>query len=186
MPKKIIITSIIVILLIIGAVFAAVKYFPAKLSSPKVPFTTTPAVTTSTKNVSFALKSTTASVKAGDKAEISLYITGSDAAAVSGFDVKVNYDKTKLKLDKASQGTFFDDYLVAKWDTNSAWFAAVYNPAKKFSGVHLSSPVLTLEFSAVSKTISTQVSTSTNSMVVFTTDSSSYRPPSANTTISIN
>lgn len=158
LSKILIIVFGIIFIVLVAAYFVAKKVQPVTAPQKSLP---TPAV--SEQNLSFKLTSTQSTVNVGDKIQVSVFLTGSGAENVSAFDIKIDYDKNKLELANATQGSFFAENLQIKWDLAKAWFSLARNPSSGAS--QPASPLLTLEFSALAKAGQTSVSVSPGSQV---------------------
>ena len=122
-------------------------------------------------------------LKVGQKVSVPVYLSGDGSTNTTAFDVKFYYDSTKLKLTGATPGTFFDKYLTVKWDLKEAWFALAMSPApdKKATAT---SPLVTLEFTAVAK--SPSVSVSTGASTVYVAKTGGFHPQSGTVNFTIN
>ena len=132
-----------------------------------------------TPKLAYVLRPSKTEIKVGEHVTVPVYLTGDDTPRVSAFDIKFNYDTTKLKLVSAVPGTFFDKYLTVKWDQKTSWFALAMNPSTKKTPPTLTSPILTLEFIGVQKTDSTAVSTGVST--VYVTETGGFQPTSDST-----
>jgi len=89
-------------------------------------------------------------VKTGDEFSLSVRFSGRDAALVNATDIKLDFDKTKLKLVDALAGPYFEQPLVVKWDTDSGRFSFASSPTISSSS-SLERSVVRLTFKALEK-----------------------------------
>jgi hypothetical protein len=127
-----------------------------------------------TSNLSYSLTSTKTDLKVGDKVVVHLYLNGRDAGKASTYDVKLYYDPTKFRLNKTLPGGFFDKYITIKWDQENSWFALAQTPSKPRIMAQTVSPLLSLEFTAIGKSISTPISTGAS--IVYLTKTGGFHP----------
>lgn len=125
-------------------------------------------------NLSFSMPLNQTTYKVGQKILLPLYIQGTMAEKITAFDVKLNYDPSKLRLVTATPGSFFEKYFTIKWDKKETWFALAKTPVKPEKLASVSSPLLTLEFVVLSKTDSATVSTGTST--VYVANTGGFRP----------
>lgn len=108
--------------------------------------------------LSYSLKADKSEVQRGDKVSVSLFLEGHESASTIAFDVKIGFDKKKLKLVKATPGDFFAKYLTVKWDEETSWFALAQAPNSQ-SPIDPDRPLVTLEFTALEGSPETEIKT---------------------------
>lgn len=133
--------------------------------------------------LTFSLKPNKTQLSPGEKVMVPVYLNGENLDQVTAMDLTFNYDKSKLRLEKATAGTFYEKYLTVKWDDKAAWYAIAMSPETAVSAPEGNDPVMTLEFTAIAKTDSTTISTGTTTVYVAKTGG--FHPKTGQTTISV-
>jgi hypothetical protein len=155
-----------IIFLIVGLlfifVFAAIFKNSMVKVQPKVP------------QLTYDLRPSATELTVGQTIQIPLYLTGDSISKATAFDVKFNYDETKLKLVSATPGNFYDKYLIVKWDIKSNWFALAIMPDKPLKNPDPTKPLLTLEFKAIAK--STSALLKTHDSTVYISQTGGFNP----------
>lgn len=149
-------------LLLVGLIVATVSMQNKKELLPKTP------------KLSYSLKPTKTELKVGERITMPIYLLEQDAAKAIAYDIKIDYDKSKLKLVSATPGGFLEKYMTVKWDLEDAWFAIAVSPTKPIPQARIDQPLLTLEFVAMAKSDSTLVSTGTTT--VYVSNTGGFRP----------
>lgn len=88
-------------------------------------------------------------VKVGNEFSLAVQFSGRDAGTVNATDIRLDFDKTKLKLINALAGPYFRQPLVVKWDTDNGRFALASTPTVSQTSVEGS--VVRLTFKALQK-----------------------------------
>jgi len=132
----------------------------------------------------YTLSPSQTNLKLGDKVSIPVYLSGTGATEANSFDVKFNYDTTKLKLTGATAGAFFAKPLTVKWDLKNSWFALAITPASPAVPIELNSPLMTLQFTAIGKSTSTVVSTGDST--VYVSKTGGFHPKTGAINLNIN
>jgi hypothetical protein len=133
--------------------------------------------------LAYMLKPEQTTLNVGDKVRVPVYLTGDVVEDATAFDLKISYDKSKLRLDKAEVGTFYDKPLTVKWEPKQAWFALAMTPEDPQKPAHSDEPMVILEFTTLAKTNQTQVSTSDST--VYVADTGGFHPQAGRVTLSI-
>ncbi len=133
--------------------------------------------------LAYSLSPEKTNYKVGDKISVPVYLDGNEVENATAYDVKFIYDTNKLRLTNATPGTFYDKYLTVKWEPKEAWFALAMTPEKPQKQAHSNLPLMTLEFTALSKTSGTQISTATSTVYVAKTGG--FHPKAGKVTLTI-
>lgn len=173
------------ILIIISVVILVIVFFVFWLltkNKSQIPIViTTP--TQQQQSLSFSINVNQTNVNINNKIKVSIYLNGPSAKDVNAFDIKINYDRTKLNLINATHGAFFNKYLEVKWNLLQAWFSLARNPSQNAS--FTASPLLTLEFLAISKADKTAISIDPSSSI-YISNTGSVSPIGSDITLTIN
>lgn len=63
--------------------------------------------------------------------EVDVYLQGPEAPKVSGFDLKIAFDRSNVHVDSAEAGSFFASPITVKFDSNSLSYSLITNPVNK-------------------------------------------------------
>lgn len=162
--SKLSLTLLIVMVVVVSVLMGAYIVFsrpPAFKPSQNNPAP----VQTQQQAISVVIDAKQTNISVGNKVLVSVYLRGQDAEKITAFDFKLDYDKTKLKLVEAIPGGFFNKYIQVKWDLAAGWFSEAVNPSETRTNAKPELPVMTLEFTALSRSGSTLLSIKSDSLI---------------------
>ena len=113
--------------------------------------------------VSFTLSPNKFTLKSGETVESTVILGGplSLVKNVTVTDLKINYDKSKLKIVSAIPGSFFNHPWVVKSDTEAGLFTLATNPNTKGQvtlNASNQAEILKIEFQAISPVSNIKIS----------------------------
>lgn len=120
-------------------------------------------LTKPSKAVSFTFSPAKLTLKQGKTLETSVVLGGpeSQLKKVTVIDIKVNYDKSKLKIVSATPGSFFKYPWIVKSDKEEGFFSLAINPNNK-GEISLNSSnqaeILKIKFQAIGATSNVKIS----------------------------
>lgn len=150
------------VIIVLVTLFALKNYLQIKKPTVLVP------------NMNYVLSPDKVTISVGEKLTIPVYLTGTGTDGVTAYDIKFYYDRSKLRLNSTKPGNFFEKYMTIKWDQENAWYALAMSPGKPKQPANTSSPLLVLEFTALTKSDSAEVKTDTS--MVYVSQTGGFRP----------
>lgn len=137
----------------------------------------------SVNTLSYVFSPTTTELSINESVTVPVYLTGQNLKKATALDVKFSYDPKKLRLVKATPGTFYEKALKVKWDDKEAWYALAITPGQEASIPNPAEPVIILEFKAIARGTSATVSTETSTVYIAKTGG--FNPENAVVTFNI-